>query len=174
MLPYFPKTRQDHATLGHSISSIVVLFHTLITSDIRANIYKFIYSTCLSKHYQNIFINHTSLYLYIYIHQSWLYQHLRTLNHSLVIILLGNSNNQSCVTYNSTYCHPNQISTVHSEELHVMDHLSKFHLNRTVNELGNAIFRKLLKPEKYVAPRAKKIKAWRRAVSQMRPAVPAA
>jgi len=29
-----------------------------------------------------------------------------------------------------------------------MDHLSKFHLNRTVNELGNAVLRKLCKLEK--------------------------
>jgi len=29
-----------------------------------------------------------------------------------------------------------------------MDHLSKFHLNQTVNELGNAVLQKLRKPEK--------------------------
>jgi len=82
---------------------------------------------------------------------------LRTLNHPLVIILLGNSNNQSCVTYISSYCPPNQISTVHSEELHVMDYLSKFHLNRTVNEAGNAVLRKLRRPEKSMAPSGMKL-----------------
>jgi len=43
----------------------------------------------------------------------------------------------------------NQISTVQNEELHVMDHLSKFHLNRTVNELGNVVLRKPRKLEKW-------------------------
>jgi len=37
-----------------------------------------------------------------------------------------------------------------------MDHLSKFHLNRTVNEPGNAILRKLCELEKLVAPSAHK------------------
>jgi len=35
-----------------------------------------------------------------------------------------------------------------------MDHLSKFHLNLTVNEPGNAVLRKLREPEKLVAPSA--------------------
>jgi len=35
-----------------------------------------------------------------------------------------------------------------------MDHLSKFHLNRRVNESGNAVLRKLREPEKLVAPSA--------------------
>jgi len=82
---------------------------------------------------------------------------LRTLNHPLVIILLGNSNNQSCVTYISSYCPSNQISTVHSEGLHVMDYLSKFHLNRTVNEMRNAVLRKLRRPEKSMAPSGMKL-----------------
>jgi len=55
-----------------------------------------------------------------------------------------------------------------------MNLLSKFHLNRTVNELGNAILQKLCKPEKFVAPSAQKIKAWRLAVSKLRPTVPVA
>jgi len=50
---------------------------------------------------------------------------------------------------------------------------SKFHLNRTVNELGNAVLRKLRKLEKSMAPSAQKIRAWRLAVSKLRPAVPA-
>ena len=92
------------------------------------------------------------------------YQHLRTLNHPLVIILLENSNDQSCVTYISSYCPPNQISIVHSEELHVMDYLSKFYLNQTVNEPGNAVLRKLRKTEKKrwrLTPRNKEGGAWR-------------
>jgi len=150
MFPYFPKTRHDHATLGHSDIINSGLIHTLITSYIWANIYRFIYSTCLSKHYQK-HTHHSHIYIFIYIciHQSRPY-HLRTLNQPLVIILLGNSNNQTCVTYISSYCPPNQISTVNSEELHVMDYLSKFHLDWTVNEPGNAILRKLRKPEKKV------------------------
>jgi len=36
-----------------------------------------------------------------------------------------------------------------------MDHLSTFHLNRTVNELGNVVLRKLREPEKLVVPSAK-------------------
>ena len=35
--------------------------------------------------------------------------------------------------YISSYWPPNPIFTVQSEESHVMDHLSKFHLNQTVN-----------------------------------------
>jgi len=141
MFPYFPKTCHDHATLGHSDIINSDLFHTLITSYIRANIYMFIYSTCLSKHYQK------------YLHQSRPYQHLSTLNHPLVIILLGNSNNQSWVTY---IRHPIQISTVQSEEQHVVNHLPKFHLNWTVNKSENAVLRKLHKLETMVAPSAQK------------------
>jgi len=37
---------------------------------------------------------------------------------------------------------------VQSKEQHVMDYLSKFHLNRTVNKSGNTILRKLRRPEK--------------------------
>jgi len=66
MFPYLPKIRHDHATLGHNDSITNGLFHTLITSYIRANIYRFIYSTWLNKHYTNILINHTSIY-YMYI-----------------------------------------------------------------------------------------------------------
>jgi len=47
-----------------------------------------------------------------------------------------------------SYCPSNPISTVQSEELHVMDHLSKFHLNRTVNESIIAVLQKLHEPEK--------------------------
>jgi len=39
-----------------------------------------------------------------------------------------------------------------------MDHLSKFHLNRTVNELGNAILRTPANQKKVVAPSAQKWK----------------
>jgi len=56
--------------------------------------------------------------------------------------------------YISSYWPPNPISTVQSEEPHVMDYLSKFHLNRTVNELQNAVLRKLRELEKLVAPSA--------------------
>ena len=56
--------------------------------------------------------------------------------------------------YISSYWPPNPISTVQSEEQPVMDHLSNFHLNRTVNKLGNAVLRKLHELEKYVAPSA--------------------
>jgi len=134
MFPYFPKTRHDHATLDHSDIINSGLIHTLITSYIRANIYRFIYSTCVIKQYQKhthhshiyIFIYiyiyiYIYKYIYIYIHQSRPYQHLRTPNHPLEIILLGNSNNQSCMTYISSYCPANKISTVHNEALHVMD-----------------------------------------------------
>jgi len=34
MFPYFPKTRNDHATLGHSDIINGSIFHTLITSYI--------------------------------------------------------------------------------------------------------------------------------------------
>jgi len=44
---------------------------------------------------------------------------------------------------------------VQSEEPHVMDHLSKFHLNRTVNEQGNAVLRKLHELEKWWRPAPK-------------------
>jgi len=54
--------------------------------------------------------------------------------------------------------------TVPSEEKHVMNILSKFHLNRIVNESGNAVLRKLRKPEKFVARSVQKIEAWRLAV----------
>jgi len=53
--------------------------------------------------------------------------------------------------YISSYRRIIQIFTVQSEEQHVMNLLSNFHLNRTVNKSGNAILRKLRKLEKYVA-----------------------
>jgi len=56
------------------------------------------------------------------------------------------------VTYISLFRHPIQISTVQSEEQHVMKQLPKFHLNRTVNKAGNAVLRKLRRLEKSVAP----------------------
>jgi len=52
------------------------------------------------------------------------------------------------VTYISLFRHPIQISTVQSEEQHIVKHLPKFHLNRTVNKAGNAILQKLRRPEK--------------------------
>jgi len=44
-----------------------------------------------------------------------------------------------------------------------MDHLSKFHLNRTVNEPENAVLRKLRKLEKWwrLAPKSEEGSAWR-------------
>jgi len=50
--------------------------------------------------------------------------------------------------YISSYWPPNPISTVESEEPHVMDHLAKFHLNQTVNEPKNAVLQKLCELEK--------------------------
>jgi len=67
MFPYFPKTRHDHATLGHSDIINNGLFHTLITSNIRANIYRFIYSTYLNKHNQK-HTHQSHIYIFIYIH----------------------------------------------------------------------------------------------------------
>jgi len=49
---YLPKIHHDHATIGHSDIINSDLFHTLITSYIRVNVYRFIYSTWLSKYYQ--------------------------------------------------------------------------------------------------------------------------
>jgi len=66
-------------------------------------------------------------------------------------------NNQSWVTYISLFMHPIQISTVQSEEQHVVKHLPKFHLNRTVNEAGNAVLWKLRRLEKSVAPGGMKL-----------------
>jgi len=154
MFPYSPKTHPDHATLSHSDIINSGLFHTLRTLYIRANINRFIYSTWLNKHYQKHIHQshthththtHTYIYIYIYIHQSRSYQHLSTIKHPLLIILLGNSNNQSWVTYISNYRYPIQISTVQRKEQYVMDHLSKFHINQTVNEPENAVFWKLCK-----------------------------
>ena len=44
-----------------------------------------------------------------------------------------------------------------------MDHLSKFHLNRTINEQRSAVLQKPREPEKLVAHSAQnqKIGAWR-------------
>jgi len=56
--------------------------------------------------------------------------------------------------YISSYWPSNPISSVQSEEPHVMDHLSKFHLNRTINKSENASLRKLCEPEKLVVPSA--------------------
>jgi len=63
-------------------------------------------------------------------------------------ILLENSNQQSRLTYISSYRPPIQIYTVHCKEQDVMDYLSKFHLNRTVNESGNAVLKTLCRLEK--------------------------
>jgi len=61
--------------------------------------------------------------------------------------------------YISSYWPPNPISAVEHEEPHVMDHLSKFHWNRTINELENAVLQKLHKLEKWwrLAPRSKDV-----------------
>ena len=61
------------------------------------------------------------------------------------------------MTYISLFRHPIQISTVESEEPHVVKHLPKFHLNRTVNEVGNTVLQKLNKLEKSVAPGGMKL-----------------
>jgi len=66
MFPYFPKTRHDHATLGHS-DIFNSLFHTLITSYIRTNIYRFIYSTCINKHLQK-HTHQSHIFIFIYVH----------------------------------------------------------------------------------------------------------
>jgi len=50
--------------------------------------------------------------------------------------------------------------------------MSKFHLNQTVNEPGNAVLRKLRKLEKMVAPRAQKWGRWRLAGLYYHRAVP--
>jgi len=55
-----------------------------------------------------------------------------------------------------------------------MDHLSKFHLNRTVNEPENAVLRKLRKLEKLVALNAQKWGRWRLAGLNYRLVVPVA
>jgi len=51
-----------------------------------------------------------------------------------------------------------------------MDHLSKFHQNRTVNESKNTILRKLRKPEKWwrLVPRNQELDAWRYKTSARR------
>jgi len=59
------------------------------------------------------------------------------------------------VTYISLCRHPIQISTVQSEEQHVVKNLPKFHLNQTVNESENAILRKLRRLGKLVARSAR-------------------
>ena len=52
----------------------------------------------------------------------------------------------------SSYWSSNPIFTVQSEEPRVMDDLSNFHLNQTVNEPENAVLQQLHEPEKLVAP----------------------
>jgi len=73
--------------------------------------------------------------------------------------------------YISSCRHQIQISTVQSEEQHVIKLFSKFHLNRTVNEKGNAILQNLCKLEKSVAPSARKIKGWRYQSCAWRPRI---
>ena len=75
--------------------------------------------------------------------------------------------------YISSYWPPNSISTIQSEEPHVMDHLSKFHLNRTVNEPGNAVLWKLRKLEKWWR-HGLEVRRWRLARLNYRPTVPVA
>jgi len=53
-----------------------------------------------------------------------------------------------------------------------MEHLSKFHLNRTVNESRIVVLQKLRKPEKMVAPSAHKSRRLRLAVQNRHLAVP--
>ena len=152
MFPYFSKTRHDHATLRHSDIINCGLIPTLITSYVRANIYRFIYSTCLSKHYQK-HTHQSCINIFIYIHSP--IKAILALDHTQSSIsnnTIREFNNQSWVTYISLFRHPKWISTVQSEEQHVVKHLTKFHPNRTVNEAGNAVLRKLRRPEKSVAP----------------------
>jgi len=61
------------------------------------------------------------------------------------------------VTYISLCTHPIQISIIQSEEQHVVKHLPKLHLNWTVNEVGNAVLRKLRRLEKLVVPGGMKL-----------------
>jgi len=49
-----------------------------------------------------------------------------------------------------------QITTVQSEEKHVVNNLPKFHLNRTVNESRKAVLQKLRRLGKSVAPSSMK------------------
>jgi len=95
----------------------------------------------LPKTYLSLTHTHPKPYIYIYIciNQFRTYQHLSTLKHPILIILLGNSNQQSQLTYNSSYDPPIQISTVQSKNQYVMDPPSKVCLNQTVNEPGNTI-----------------------------------
>jgi len=53
-----------------------------------------------------------------------------------------------------------------------MDHLSKFHLNQTVNEPENVVLQKLRKLKKWVAPSAQQSGALRLAVQSSRRVVP--
>jgi len=153
MFPYFSKTRHDHATLDHSDIINSDLIHTLITSYIRANIYRFIYSTCLSKHYQK-HTHQSHIYIFIYIHSP--IKVIPALEHTKSSIsnhTIREFNNQSWVTYISLCREPIQISTVQIEE-HVVKPLPKFNLNRTVNDTENAVLRKLRRPEKLMVPSA--------------------
>jgi len=59
------------------------------------------------------------------------------------------------VTYIYLCRHLIQISTVQSEEQHGVKNLPKIHLNRTVNESGNAVLQKVRRPGKLVAPSAR-------------------
>jgi len=83
MSPYVPKTRHDHTTLGHSDIINCGLIHTLITSYIWANIYRFIYSTCLSKHYHK-HTHQSNIYIFIYIYTFTNESHTNTWAHLII------------------------------------------------------------------------------------------
>ena len=74
--------------------------------------------------------------------------------------------------YISSCRHKLQISTVQSEEQHVMNRLSKFHLNQRLTNRATQFYENCANQKKSVAPSAQKIKAWRLAVSKLRPTVP--
>jgi len=59
----------DHAILDHCDIINSGLFHALIPSYIKANIYRFIYSTWLNKYYQTTYslVIHTHTHTHIYI-----------------------------------------------------------------------------------------------------------
>jgi len=65
MFSYLSQTHSDHTTLGYKDILNNGLSHILVTSHIRANIYRFIYSTWLNKHYpKHTHPSHTHTYIY--------------------------------------------------------------------------------------------------------------
>jgi len=90
MFSYLPKTHHDYTTLENCDIINSGLFHALITSYIQANIYRFIYSTWLSKYYQkNILINHTHTHTHTQTHT-----HTHTHTHIYIYIYIYAFTNQ--------------------------------------------------------------------------------